>query len=344
MELIPGLPVEEKVISINLWVTSACNFLCSYCYEGDKKSDVFLDEKSADKIVDFIHKQCLEKGVKTLGLCFHGGEPMLNAHVIKYVVDLIRSANIIEKLFTAVTTNCYFYDETITDYISEFTVSIDGTRKAHDINRVDKGGNPTYDRCIVNAKKYLEKDPSVRLRMVVTPNNVKYLFEGVKELIEIGFKLIVPGLDHYSDLWTDALMETYYEQMVKIREYLRENMLIDVKVAGLNVKITEKEACRVGCDGYQIDADGKIYSCVFVVREPYYCIGDIENGFDEEKIAELNRIGEKKVEECKGCGNYRYCVTNRCLLLNKQLTGDYYTPSPVICAEENVKLRLKGIL
>ena len=344
MELMTGIPVGDNSLTINLWVTSECNFNCAYCYEGDKKSCFYLDEECADKVVDFINTKCEEKSIDLIWLNFHGGEPLLNSKMIRYVVDKINATGVIKRLFTTTTTNCSIYDETITDYICQLTVSIDGTKKVHDLNRVDRGGNPTYDRCIANALKYLDKAPNLRLRTVVTPNNVEYLFESVKELIELGFPLIVPGVDYYSDAWTDELFDVYYEQLKMVKSYLKEKGLSEDIIGGFEKNYREMTPCKACCSGFQIDADGKLYSCTYVVREPEYCIGDIEKGFDEEKIAQLNKIGDGCVEDCKDCGFSKYCVTNRCLLLNKQLTGSYYIASPVVCAYENMILRLKGLV
>lgn len=344
MEMIKGVPEGAAALVINLWVTSECNYNCTYCYEGGKKQHAYLDKAGADKIIDFVHKQYIDENKSVLWMNFHGGEPMLNSEIIKYVIDSIGAKGIVKQMLTTMTTNCYTYDESIVDYICQLSVSIDGCKCSHDLNRLDKGGNPTYERSIVNARKYLEKKPDVRLRMVVTPNNVLYLYEGVKELLDMGFRLIVPGVDYYAKDWTDELFDILYEQFVLIREYLNVNKITDATIGMLHDEPHRYSPCRFGCDGYQIDVDGRVYPCTYVVREPEYCVGSIDAGFDEKKISEINRISCKGVEECAGCGSYHYCTTNRCLILNKQLTGSYYTASPVVCGNQNVFLRLKGLL
>lgn len=339
-----NIHVGEEFIVVNLWVTLECNYECKYCYEKGKKEYCYLDKAKADEVIEFVHNQCIKEKRNILWINFHGGEPMLNSSIIKYVVDSIREKDIVTKLYTSMTTNCSIYDESIVDYICELTVSIDGTKEAHDRNRVTQNGNATYDRSIKNALKYLHRHPHIRLRTVVTPNNVGDVFEGVKQLLDMGFRTIIPGIDYFDSSWEEKDFETLYEQVEKIRLYIEEHRIRDAYIGILEKKIHELGVCEVGCDGYQIDSDGKLYPCSYVVRDMDFCIGDVKNGFDENKILQINSLNRRKVEDCVGCANYKYCETPRCLLLNKQITGDYYTPSPVVCSFENLLLRVRGLL
>ena len=338
------LSVDEEFILVNLWVTLECNYECKYCYEKGKKEFSYIDKAKAEQIIDFIHKQCINENKDNIWINFHGGEPMLNSNIIKYIIDSIREKNIVTKMYTSLTTNCSIYDETIIGYICELTVSIDGTRTAHDRNRVTKSGAATYERSIKNALRYLHNHPNIRVRTVVTPNNVAEVYEGIKQLLDMGFRNIVPGVDYFDNTWEYKDFDTLYEQIKMIKKYINQYKICDAHIGILDDKIHELGVCYAGCDGYQIDTDGRLYPCSYVVRDSEFCIGDVENGFDENKIVEINSINKKKVGDCVGCENYKYCETPRCLLLNKQLTGDFYSPSPVVCAYENLLLRVHGLL
>lgn len=87
--------------------------------------------------------------------------------------------------------------------------------------------------------------------------------------------------------------------------------------------------------------DGKLYPCSYVVNRAEFCIGDIRNGIDKLAVEKINCLNRKTNIVCEGCSNYKYCISPRCLMINKILTDDFYTPSAVICAAENVKLRLR---
>lgn len=70
-----------------IWVTSACNLSCRYCYEGINKLNDFMAEDVADRTVDFIieHMKTIRDNV--LIVVFHGGEPLLSFNIIKRIIN-----------------------------------------------------------------------------------------------------------------------------------------------------------------------------------------------------------------------------------------------------------------
>lgn len=43
---------------------------------------------------------------------------------------------------------------------------------------------------------------------------------------------------------------------------------------------------------------------------------------------------------CVGCDLYDFCEQTRCKIVNKLLTGEFCTPSPIVCAENHLLLEL----
>lgn len=41
-----------------IWLTTACNLKCKYCYEGTAKVNCYLSKDYAAKIVDYIVQDC----------------------------------------------------------------------------------------------------------------------------------------------------------------------------------------------------------------------------------------------------------------------------------------------
>lgn len=336
------LSESDKVLFFNIWVTRYCNFSCRYCYESEDKPSAYLSESTADRTVDFILDMFRRDGYTALWINFHGGEPMLNTKLIKHIVEAICLQDI--RLYTSMTTNCSVWDDEICDYIQELTVSIDGLKETHDRNRIQHNGNGTYDNIIGNALKYLEKNGNVRLRMVVSPDTVTELAEGIKHLASLGFNEIIAGVDYFSDLWNEELFNELLNQYLIVKKWRELEGLDELRIGTLDEYPKERGRCEVGCDGYQVSVDGSIYPCTYVVDKKEFCIGDVFSGLDNEKIDEFNRINHHSTEACEGCGNYKYCISPRCLMLNYLLTGDYYTPSGVVCADENLKLQLHGYI
>ena len=334
----------EEFLYFNIWVTNECNYNCLYCYEENKKHESNMNQETANRVVEYIFECCREKNIDAVWMNFHGGEPMLNREQIKYIINCFRERKGTLKLYTSMTTNCSIYDNEMTEYISELTVSIDGDRESHDKNRILRDGSGTYDLSIQNAQKYLMDKGSVRLRMVVTPNNVSELCNNVMHLYKLGFREIIPGIDYYDENWTEELFDEVLFQFQKLQKHREKKQIKDVRIGILDDTVKEKGKCVVGCDGYQISSDGKLYPCLLVADNPYYCIGDIYSGLDYKAINKINKINQKDVEQCADCGNYKYCITSRCLFLNEQLTGSCFCAAANVCALENVKLKLWGII
>lgn len=334
---------EDKFLQFNFWVTTYCNFNCRYCYETCDKPDAYMSQEIADKAIEFMYNEIDTHACNALWINFHGGEPMLNQKLIVYVVKKIKQERPDIKLFTTATTNCSVMCEEAAECISELTVSLDGTKKCHDMNRVRHDGSGTYDLAVSNALKYLELKGNVRTRMVVTPDNAANLSDNIIHLIELGFREIMPGIDHFSKEWTEELFGTVYQELLKVREYRLAHPEYRIKIGIIDSAIKRLGKCYVGCDGYQIYINGKLYPCTYAAGDEYYEVGDIFNGVDVNAAKRINCMNNGKLEACAGCGYYEYCISPRCRIINQKLTGDHMTPSAVVCASENLKIKLHGI-
>ena len=146
--------------------------------------------------------------------------------------------------------------------------------------------------------------------MVVTPDNTDELFDNIVYVASLGFTEIVPGIDVFSNEWTNEKFRTLYEQLIKLKRYREENWY-----------------------------DKSMYTA----NDPTHSIGNIIDGVDEKKAEEINCLNRIKPDVCEGCTDQPYCEAQRCLILNKLTTGDYYSPSPVLCKYECLKLKLNGV-
>lgn len=332
---------------VGLWVTTSCNLKCTYCYEGVDKKHLIMDLTSAMQAVNFIkaHFEALEDD--TLIIQFHGGEPLINMKIIKYVVDAFHSyfTGNEGKVLFGITTNAVLLDEETTQYFVknmtyDFSISIDGDRETHDLYRRTIGGDGTYDMVIKNALMALQYTKDIRVRMTVNTNTVHRLYENIKHLIELGFRKIVSGPDYFDD-WNDDSKKVLLEQMVLVRKMMMEHGLYekDFYVSILEDTFFKKTPCTGGKTSIHIHPDGSVYPCSYGVGEEEYCIGNI---FDKPPINpnKLNRLCSIAVtdnEECKGCSNYECCIGTRCKIIYHVMTGNYNIVKASICAIENVK-------
>ena len=85
---------NEQFLLYTVWITTACNYKCTYCYEGLDKKQAVMKQDTIEKMASFIEKQCSEKEIYTVWLDFHGGEPLLCYEEIKSVTNRLRFSRI----------------------------------------------------------------------------------------------------------------------------------------------------------------------------------------------------------------------------------------------------------
>lgn len=331
-----------------LWVTSACNLRCEYCYEGVEKPVEFMTKETADATLRFIAKTLESRNIKDCRIVFHGGEPTLNMEIVEYVVNKMKTDYSRFNTSFGMTTNSYkLTDDTmkfLVENIEDLTVSLDGNEASHNRNRVDASGKGSFENALENSLK-MNKETELRVRMTVNTTNSDQLYENVIFLIEQGFKVIVPGVDYGDKNWTEEHFERLTEQFIRIKEYLKNYKDDSIYVSSLSSDEIAKKAYCDGCEtSFHISPQGVLYPCVYTVGNSDYIFGNINSGVDYNILRKYSEINQQVVEECEGCNYYDYCPTKRCKYINKQLTGEFNCPSPVVCAVENMLLKVSGVV
>ena len=171
---------------IVIWVTSACNLACKYCYEGHAKSNEMMNKETADKILGYIEENVDKK--EEISIVFHGGEPLLNFEIIKYLVT--RLSEKYEKRQFKLTTNGTVMNQEIAQFLLDnfqngISLSVDGNENTHNANRVYTGGQGSFDDVMNNLHTYFTKEQYSKfiIRMTLTPRSVDKLFDNCTYLI-----------------------------------------------------------------------------------------------------------------------------------------------------------------
>ncbi len=76
----------NRKLAYMIFVTMECNFRCSYCYEGIDKETWSMNIDIADKVIAFILTNSDFDKADEIEIAFHGGEPLLNFDIIKYII------------------------------------------------------------------------------------------------------------------------------------------------------------------------------------------------------------------------------------------------------------------
>ncbi len=328
-------------MNYTIFFTDNCNLDCRYCYERTKKNTIVSSE-GLKELIAFIAQNYKRDMNKPVSIVTHGGEPLLAYEQLKYFIEELNRK--VPSVRYIITTNATLLDKEKIKFLAEnytsISVSVDGTQKAHDLNRIFKSGKGSYDEAIYWAKEMLKVRADTKARLTVTPNNVQYLYDGVKELRELGFSNIIPVPDEFNQSWTVESINELYKQGMKIIDYCTgiKNLNIGfVQDALIRVK---NAVCDGGIDTMSIESNGDIYPCVVAVGHPEFKIGNIAEGIDMQRLEELQTEARQRIDECAGCSRYDYCNGTRCKIINKVMTGKSDSPSPIVCNIENIRVKL----
>lgn len=317
---------------------------CRYCYEGEKLQ-VEITREVIDQTIQFMKNVFDQQRDKKISVMTHGGEPLLAFDKIVYFISKVREAY--PNIHIGMTTNATLLDPDKIEFIAQnyhsVAVSIDGTKAAHDANRIYADGTGSYDIVVKNLKSLLEKCPNIQARMTLNPYNYKNLYDGIIELINMGFKDIMPLLDMFSKEWSEDMFLHIQHEMERVILYLRdlddgENISVGlINVVKCKMKNT---LCDGGVTTFTINTNGDIYPCILANGKEDYLLGNVFNGISEDKLKYIHRTDHQVISACQGCTRYDYCTNTRCKIVNEIIEGNANTPISARCEIENIMVRL----
>ena len=153
---------EQKVQNLDFIVTEDCNLRCKYCYICHKSKGHSMNFETAKKFIDYVMGDSFEKEPAVI-LSFIGGEPLLEVELIDKIVDYFKSTTYAMEHQWAwnyrisITTNgVNFGTPEVQKFIAKnkgklsVTITIDGTKEKHDLQRVFPDGSGSYDMVVKN--------------------------------------------------------------------------------------------------------------------------------------------------------------------------------------------------
>lgn len=368
--------IHEHTTVYNLTTTSAtyvANHIgvhnCSYCYQINKKHNVMPFEV-AKKFVDMILTSTKENNdyitvEASPGIVFEfiGGEPFLEIKLIRqisdYIVDTMQKMHHPwrDKFMFSICSNGLLYkNKEVQAYIEKykynlsFSVSIDGNKELHDSCRVRPDGSGSYDIAIDAVRHFRDHfRGKMGSKMTMAPSNIKYVYDAVKNLIELEYDEIFLNCV-YEKGWEPEHATELYNQFKQISDYMIESghfqdtYLSYFDDAGFRPMGEDYQQNWCGGTGSMIAVDykGDIYPCLRYMEssigddiEPLI-IGTVDKGFmfDEKTkkiVNDMRKITRKSQseDECYYCPIGNMC--SWCSAYNYQEFGTVNKRATYIC-------------
>ena len=328
----------SSVRGIALGLTEDCNFRCKYCiYSGDymyarahssKQMDCQTAVKAVDFFLEMINNTFRTRKMNNFDIGFYGGEPLLRFDLLEKVIRGTKEKKWDNglagkfKIDFRITTNGYLLNEKIIDFLAEndvyVDISLDGPEVEHDRFRKHRNGSKTWAAVMTNIKKILEKHPEyyrdrVSYQCTIHPlhdlGKIEHYFKNSNDLFDIN-KI------RFSRVSRQFLKEDIAirdESAAPERGGLITKSIIESSIAGKfnlrNINYQKKltGSCFPGGEKVFIDTDGKFHICEKM--NPYFPIGDIEYGFDIDRIKSIIKQYNEEVikSRCWQCEVWFLC-------------------------------------
>ncbi len=320
---------QTVVKALCLHIAHDCNLACRYCFaeEGEYHGRRgLMSLEVGKKALDFLVANSGNR--VNLEVDFFGGEPLMNWHVVRELVEYGRSLEEVhnKKFRFTLTTNGVLLDDDILDFanreMANIVLSIDGRKEVHDRMRPFRGGQGSYDLIVPKFRKVAESRGQTRyyVRGTFTRNNLDFSRD-VLHLADLGFEQIsvepvVAGPeDDYAIREEDlpVLKEEYDRlaaEMLKRRKEGRGfqffHFMIDLEGGPCVAK--RLSGCGSGTEYLAVTPWGDLYPCHQFVGNEDFLMGNVEEGILRDDIRdEFKGCNVYAKEKCRTCFAKFYC-------------------------------------
>ena len=344
--------------AICLHTAHDCNMSCLYCFAGKGTfwgNKVYLKEETGRKAIDFLLEHSGSR--RNLEIDFFGGEPLLNYHIIEYLVNYgrLREREIGKNIRFTLTTNGLLLDETkeafINEHMENVILSLDGRPEIQDAARKTLNGKGTYHTISNNYLRFQKKRTGAYyVRGTFTKQNLDFSND-VQHLAEMGFPGIsiepvvaMAGQDYALD---EDDIPRILEEYDKIADYCLERSAngenfvffhfdIDLEQGPCIVK--RLAGCGAGTEYVAISPEGDIFPCHQFVGEAAFKLGNVhENTFNNKLYDTFNSLHVMNNKECADCWAKFYC-SGGCHANAWHINGDMHKPYALGCVLERKRI------
>lgn len=299
---------EESEISLQLYLTNACNLKCSHCYLDAGKA--IEDELSAEEfgaIIDEFARLYPTKVVLT------GGEPLLYSDDFFKLAARAKNNNLRVQLFTNGTLINREIIGKLDEYVDEIQFSLDGaTAEVNDEIR----GKGVFNRVLENLRLLMDTKIKLKLSMVIMPRNVEDLKKNIETLaqslenveMKFGFAIIEGRADESlkfsspaeGDRELQEILKILYKKKLKAMTKFEPNLV--VRNCGYGEVIT-------------VSSNGDVFPCAVLKYKTGNIRTDSFSGLVEDIKKHTAASNVENLEGCSQC-DLQYICFGGCRLNN----------------------------
>lgn len=355
--------------SITFIVTKDCQLACKYCYLVGKNDKERMNWEIAKAAIDYILSHESDFNEQSVIWDFIGGEPFLEIDLIDKICDYLktemyrRDHHWFNSYRFSFSTNGINYDsEKVQKFISKnqehlsIGITIDGTQRKHDLNRIWKGEGPergSYEDVIRNIPLWLSQFPNGSTKVTISSADIPYITESVLHLYSLGIHEVNINCV-FEDVWKDGDDKLFEDQLMELAdkiidgEYYKDyacSFFSESLGKPLDPSNDNGNWCGAG-RMLAIDAAGNFYPCTRFAayslrsKKPII-IGNVNDGIDKNKLRPFLTLDRttQSPQECIDCEVASGCAWCQGENYDAADTDTVYQRATAICKMHKARVR-----
>ena len=228
---------EGVAKNITFIVTKDCQLACKYCYLVGKNEKERMSWDTAKAAIDYILTHRSDFNEESVVWDFIGGEPFLEIELIDKICDYIKTEMFRlnhhwfnSYRFSFSTNGINYTSDSVQRFIKKngehlsIGITIDGTKRKHDLNRIWKDVEPergSYDDVARNIPLWLAQFPNGATKVTISSADIPYICESVIHLYSLGIKTVNINVV-FEDVWKEGDDRLFEDQLLKLADEIIE--------------------------------------------------------------------------------------------------------------------------
>lgn len=369
---------EGMAKNITFIVTKDCQLACKYCYLVGKNVKERMSWETAKAFIDYVLEREAEFREESVVWDFIGGEPFLEIELIDRICDYLklRMFELNHHWFNSYrfsfsTNGINYHTPKVQAFIKKnrehlsIGISIDGTEKKHDLNRVWKQSKPdengiihpselgSYSDVVKNIPLWLEQFPNAGTKVTISSADIPYITESVLHLYSLGIHQVNINVV-FEDVWQEGDDRRFEEQLMTLADAIIDggwyedyacSFFSELIGKPLDPERDNQNWCGAG-RMLSVDAAGNLYPCTrfaqYSLRDKRaLIIGNIKDGINQNLLRPfltLDRVTQspRKCLDCEVASGCAWCQGEN---YDAAKTNTIYERSTAICLMHKARVR-----
>ena len=364
--------------SITFIVTKDCQLACKYCYLVGKNVKERMSWETAKAFIDYVLAREDEFREESVVWDFIGGEPFLEIELIDKICDYLKTRMFElnhhwfnSYRFSFSTNGINYHTPEVQRFIEKnrdhlsIGITIDGTEKKHDLNRVWKEVKPdengiihpsdrgSYKDVVRNIPLWLKQFPDAGTKVTISSADIPYITESVLHLYGLGIHQVNINVV-FEDVWQEGDDRRFEEQLMKLADAIIDggwyqdyacSFFSEYIGKPLDPERDNQNWCGAG-RMLSVDAAGNLYPCTRFAQyslrsKKALIIGNIRDGINQNLLRPFLTLDRttQSPQKCLDCEVASGCAWCQGENYDAADTPTIYQRSTAICLMHKARVR-----